>query len=172
MTVVISKPNKALYDSPKSFHHIILLNTIGKLFEKMIRERLQFLTISNNFIYLCQLGSLKHRSIMDAGITLIYFIWSVWVKNLSTNMLAFDIMQFFPLFNYQLLPLIMDKVELNQKVLAFFKNYLVGRKKKYLWNSFQSSFCNIDISIGQGSALLPILSALYLSPIFISLKND
>jgi len=87
-------------------------------------------------------------------------------------MLAFDIMQFFPLFNYQLLPLIMDKVELNQKVLAFFKNYLVGRKKKYLWNSFQSSFCNIDISIGQGSALLPILSALYLSPIFISLKND
>ena len=51
MTIVISKPNKASYNFPKSFHPIILLNTMGKLFKKMIRERLQFLMISNKFIY-------------------------------------------------------------------------------------------------------------------------
>jgi len=50
--------------------------------------------------------------------------------------------------------------------LTFFKNYLVGRKTKYLWNSFSSSLCNVDIGVGQRSALFPILSALYLSPIF------
>ena len=33
-TVIISKPNKALYDSTKSFCPIVLLNTTGKLFEK------------------------------------------------------------------------------------------------------------------------------------------
>ena len=71
----------------------------------------------------------------------------------------------------KLFPLILDKVGLNQKVLAFFKNYLVGRKTKYLWNRFLSLFCNIDVSIGQGLALSPILSALYLSPIFHILEK-
>ena len=37
-TVIISKPNKTSYDSPKSFCLIILLNMIGKPFEKMIGE--------------------------------------------------------------------------------------------------------------------------------------
>ena len=75
-TIIIPKPNKTLYNSPKSFCPIVLLNIIGKLFEKMIMKRMQFLTISNDFIYLCQLDSLKHRSTMDAGITLTHLIQS------------------------------------------------------------------------------------------------
>jgi len=51
MTVIIPKPNKASYNSPKFFYPIILLNMIGKLFEKMIGEHLQFHMISNSFIY-------------------------------------------------------------------------------------------------------------------------
>jgi len=58
-TIIIPKPNKALYDSTKSFHPIVLLNMTGKLFEKMIGEQLQFFVISNNFIYPCQLGGLN-----------------------------------------------------------------------------------------------------------------
>jgi len=63
-------------------------------------------------------------------------------------------------------------VEFDQKVLAFFKNYLVGRKTKYLWNRFLSPFCNIDVGVGQGSALSSILSALYLFPIFHILEKQ
>ena len=144
---------------------------MGKVFEKMIGEWLQFLMISNNFIHLCQLKGLKQKSTTDIGVALIHFIWSRWVKNFFTSTLAFNILQFFPLFNHQLLSLIMDKAGLDQKVLIFFKNYLVRRKTKYLWNSFQSSFCNMDVRVGQGSALLPILSALYLSPLFHILKK-
>jgi len=51
MKIVISKPNKSSYDSLKSFRPIVLLNTMGKLIEKVIGERLQFQVISNNFIY-------------------------------------------------------------------------------------------------------------------------
>ena len=36
MTVVISKPGKLSYNVPKAFRLIVLLNTMGKLFEKMI----------------------------------------------------------------------------------------------------------------------------------------
>ena len=50
--VIIPKPNKSSYDSPKSFRPIVLLNTLGKLIEKIIGERIQFHVITNNFIYL------------------------------------------------------------------------------------------------------------------------
>jgi len=80
--------------------------------------------------------------------------------------LAFNITQFFPLLNYQLLSLILDKAGFDHKILSFFKNYLVGKKTKYLWNSFSFPFCNVDIGVSQGSALFLILSAYYLSSIF------
>ena len=51
-TIIIPKPNKTSYDSTKLFCSIVLLNTTGKLLEKMIGEQLQFLLISNNFIYI------------------------------------------------------------------------------------------------------------------------
>ena len=169
--IVIPKPNKSSYDSSKSFHSIILLNTIGKLFKKMIGERLWFHLISNNFIHPCQLDRLKHQSMTDVGIALTYFIQSKWVKNLSTNMLAYDITQFFPSLNHHLLPLILDKVGFDLKVLIFFKNYLVGRKMKYLWNNFSSPSCNGDASISQSSALSSFY-LLYISPwFFIFWKN-
>jgi len=58
-SIIILKPNKILYDSSKMFQSIILLNTLGKLIEKVIGEWLQFYMIFNNFIYSNQLGELK-----------------------------------------------------------------------------------------------------------------
>ena len=145
--VIILKPNKTSYNSPKLFQPIVLLNITGKLFEKMIGERLQFSLIYNNFIHLYQLGSLKHRSISDTGIALTYFIRSGWVKNLIMSTLKFDITQFFPSLNHQLLCLIMAKTGFNPKISNFFKNYLVGRKTKYLWNSFSSPYYNVDVGV-------------------------
>jgi len=131
-TIIIPKLNKMLYDSTKSFCPIVLLNTTGKLFEKMIRERLQFLLISNNFVHPCQLGGLKHYSSTDAGVALTHIIQSGWVKNLYTSTVAFDITQFFPSLNHQLLSFILNKVGFDHKVSKFFSNYLVNRKTKYL----------------------------------------
>ena len=169
--VVISKPNKKSYDSPKSFRPIILLNTVGKLIKKVIGERLQFNTVSNDFIHLSQLGGLKFKSTTNTGVTLTHTIQAGWVKNLSTSTLAFNITQFFLLLNYQLLSLIMKKAGFDHHIVSFFTNYLVDRRTNYLWNNFSShTFC-INVGIGQGSVLSPILSALYLSPFIYILEN-
>jgi len=90
-TIIISKPNKESYDSPKSFQPIILLNTLGKLIEKVISKCLQFSLISNGFIHLCQLGGLKQKSTSDTSVALTHFICSGWTKNNTTSTLAFDI---------------------------------------------------------------------------------
>jgi len=72
--VVIPKPNKSSYDNPKAFCPIVLLNTLGKLIEKVIAERLQFIVTSNNFIHPSQLGSLKFKSTADASIALTHIV--------------------------------------------------------------------------------------------------
>jgi len=92
--IVIPKPNKKSYDSPKSFRPIVLLNTMGKLIEKVIGERLQFHTVSNDFIHLSQLGGLKFKSTTDAGIALTHAIQTGWVKNLTTSILIFNMLTF------------------------------------------------------------------------------
>lgn len=79
-TVVISKLNKDSYNIPKSFRPIVLLNTNGKLIEKVISNYLQFHIISNGFLDPNQLGGIKQCSTTDAGIYLTYLIHTGWLK--------------------------------------------------------------------------------------------
>jgi len=164
-TVIIPKPNKLAYDNPKSFHPIVLLTTIGKLIEKVIAERLQFHVVNNDFVHSSQLGSLKFKSTTDAGIVLTHIIRSGWVKNKTTSILAFDIAQFFPSLNHHLLTLSLSQAGLNPKVIFFFEDFLVKRKTNYMWNELFSPTYEVNVGVGQGSALSPILSALYLFPL-------
>jgi len=144
---------------------------LGKLIKKVISERLQFQVTSNDFIHPSQLGSLKFKSTIDAGIALIHIICSGWVKNISTSTLTFDIAQFFPSLNHHLLTRILKKAGLDNHVVNFFANYLVGRKTNYFWNNFTSSIFDVNIGVGQGSALSPILLALYLLFFLYILEN-
>ena len=75
-TIIIPKPNKSSYDQPKVFQPIVLLNTLGKLIEKVIMERLQYTVARNDFIHPSQLGSLKFKSTTDAGAALTHIVQS------------------------------------------------------------------------------------------------
>ena len=166
LSIIISKPNKTVYDSFKFFQLIVLLNMIGKLIEKAISEHLQYHLITNNFIYPNQLGSLKQQYTADVGLFLTHLIYSGQVKKLQTSILAFDIVQFFLSLNHYLIPLIFKKVEYNTRISTFFSDYLIGRKTCYLQNSFISPSFSVDIGISQRSAFSPILSILFITLIF------
>ena len=94
-----------------------------------------------------------------------------WTKNKSTSTLAFNISQFFLSLNHRLLMQIICIAGLDTQVVNFFSNYLIDRKTNYLWNSFSSPIFNINVGVGQGSALSPILSALYLSSFLYILEK-
>ena len=169
--VVIPKPNKLAYDQPKFFHPIVFLNTLGKLIKKVIMERLQFLIVKNDFIHPSQLGSLKFKFTTDVDVALTHIVWSGWVKNKTTSILVFDIAQFFLSLNHRLLTLILEKAGLKLKVALFFADYLVRRKTNYTWNDISSPSFEVNVGVGQESALSPILSALYLSPFLYILEK-
>ena len=170
-TVIIPKPNKPAYDNSKYFWPIILLNALRKLIKKVIADRLQFHVVKNDFIHPNQLDSLKFKSTSDTGVTLTHVIRSRWVKNRTTSILAFNIVQFFLSLNYHLLTLSLEKAGLNFKVTSFFVDFLVQRKTNYLWNEFSSPTHEVNVGVGQESALSPILSTLYLSPLLYILEK-
>ena len=55
--------------------------------------------------------------------------------------------------------------------MTFFANYLVRRKTNYLWNDFSSPLFDVNVGVGQGSALSPILLSFYLSLFLYILEN-
>ena len=120
------------------------------------------LALTSSWYYICTSYCIPDNT----GVILTYLIHARQVKNISTSTLVFNISQFFLLLNYQLLLMILDKASFDSKISFFFQNYLVSRKTKYFWNNFSSPLFNVDIGVEQDSILSPILSALYLSPIF------
>ena len=112
ISIIIFKPNKLAYNLPKTFYPIVFFNTFRKIIKKVISERIQVQSITNNFIHSNQLRELKHCSIIDIGLYLTYLIHARQVKSLNISTLAFDISSFFLSLNYQLLPIIFNKARL------------------------------------------------------------
>jgi len=56
-------------------------------------------------------------------------------------------------------------------VTLFFTDYLVKRKTNYTWNKISSLNFEVNVGVGQESALSPILLALYLSPFLYILEK-
>jgi len=87
------------------------------------------------------------------------------------SVIAFDITQFFPSLNYHFLSICLKKAGLDTNVREFFNSYHSGHSTFYLWNSFLSPIFNTNVRVGEGSALSPILSVIYLLPIIKTFKK-
>ena len=170
-TVVIPKPNKTLHNTPSSFQPIVLLNTTGKLVEKVISNRLQFHMTANGFLNPNQLGGIRQRSTTDAGVYLTHLIHAGWPRQCHTSVIAFDIAQFFPSLNHEFLSTCLKKAGLNTDVVGFFNSYHSNQSTTYTWNNFSSPAFNTNVGVGQGSALFPILFAICLVSIIKTFKK-
>jgi hypothetical protein len=163
-SVIISKPNKPSYSTPKVFRRIVLLNTLSKLVETMISNRFQHDMIKYDIVDLNQMGGVRQRSTEDADLFLTHLVRSGWAQSLQTSVIAFDVARFFPSINHQFLLEVLRKQGFNCKVTAFFGLYLVDRSTSYTWNRFVADPRGADVGAGQGSALSPVLSVLVLAP--------
>jgi len=165
VSVIIPKPGKPAYDTPKAFRLIVLLNTLGKLIEKMIARRLQFNAVKYSILHPNQLGGVAQQSTENARVFLTHLVRAGWAKGLKTSIITFDIAQFFPSLNHSMLTSILSHFSFANCIVDFFSNYLVDRFTQYSWNSFLSGAYDADVDVGQGSTLSPILSMLYIVPL-------
>jgi len=121
--------------------------------------------IKYDLVHPNQVSGVRQCSTEDAGLFLTHLVRTGWAKGKKTSVLAFDIAQFFPLLNHATLLAILCKQGFSSFVGRFFASYLVDRFTSYLWGSFRSGPRQADVGVGQGSALSPVLSALYIAPV-------
>jgi hypothetical protein len=126
LSVIIPKPGKASYSTPKSFRPIVLLNTLGKLVEKMLACRLQFDGVAHNAFEPNQFGGIAQHSTKDAGIYLTHLVRAGWARGLQTSVVVFDIAQFFPSLNHEVLFDIFSRMGFPAVLGPFLRSYLVG----------------------------------------------
>ncbi|KAL1947815.1 hypothetical protein VTO73DRAFT_13539 [Trametes versicolor] len=76
-----------------------------------------------------------------------------------------DVAQFFPSMNHDLLCRIMDRVGFSPILVRFFRHYLTGRHSCFRWGRASSPWFDVpEVGAGQGSALSPVLTNLYIAP--------
>jgi hypothetical protein len=124
-SVIIPKLNKPSYSTPKVCRPIVLLNTMGKLIEKIISNRFQFDMIKYDLVDSNQMGGVHQHSTEDTGLFLTHLVRLGWAQKLQTSVVAFDVAHFFPLINHQFLLAVLKKQGFHCKVATFFKSYLV-----------------------------------------------
>jgi len=100
-----------------------------------------------------------------------HLIQAEWLKQCHTSVITFDIAQFFPSLNHSFLSICLKKARLNTNVRGFFNNYHLGCSTTYSWNNFSFPPFNTNVGVDQGSALSPILFAIYLAPIIKIFKK-
>ena len=122
LSVIIPKPGKPSYSTPKAFQLIVLLNTLGKLIDKIVSNRLQFDSVKYDVFHPKQVGGVRQRSTEDAGMILTHLVRAGWAKGLA---------QFFPSINHDMLLRVLHKQGFPPVVVKFFASYLVGRSTRY-----------------------------------------
>ncbi len=121
--------------------------------------------IALDLVHPNQFGGVRQRSTEDAGAYLTHLVRAGWARKLKTSVIALDIAQFFPSLNHEFLLAVMEQQGFPVEMIRFFRSYLIERFTSYCWNNFKSDPMQADVGVGQGSALLPVLSALYIAPI-------
>jgi len=96
---------------------------------------------------------------------LTHLIQAGWAKKLKTSIVAFNIVQFFPSLNHDVLMVVIQKAGFPLVLGNFFCSYLTGHKTMYKWDDSVSGLFAADIGVGQGSGLSPVLLGLYIGPV-------
>jgi hypothetical protein len=72
--VILAKPGKSDYSSPKAYRIILLLNCLGKVRERILAKRLSLMAEESLLLHDSQLGGRRKKSAVDTTILLTDFI--------------------------------------------------------------------------------------------------
>lgn len=163
--VLIPKPGKPHTD-PKNYRPISLLETLGKVFERLINQRLRTHLEHNDLLTNKQFGFRPHRSTHDALNIMTNYLSINQHQRLKTALITKDVEKAFDtvwhdglkfkLCNNFNLPLITTKL---------LSNYLDNRTMRIKFLQQHSDYFNLNAGVPQGSVLAPTLYILYINDI-------
>ncbi|MBW0516704.1 hypothetical protein O181_056419 [Austropuccinia psidii MF-1] len=167
LTAIIRKSGKDNYSDPRAYCPIALLNTLGKLFEKIINDRLSFWEEYTGSLANGHMGGRPGRSIYDAFGILTSWIKAQWHKGKIVMGLFLDISSAYPLVVSDRLIHIITEKNCPPYLISIIKSFLNNCSTIMKLDSYTSDPVDIDRGLPQGSPLLVTLYLLYNSALLV-----
>lgn len=154
--LIIGKPNKASYNSLKSFRPITLVNSMSKILEKLILNRLTWLAKTQSWLCDSQHGFMEGRSTETAAQSLISCIESAFSAKESAACAFLDIKSAFDSAWHPAILAALAKRSCPVYLIKLVKSFLHDRQATI---SLEACSTDIKINLGcpQGGVLSPFL---------------
>lgn len=168
-TLIIPKPGKDP-SQVKSYRPITLLNTMGKLMEKIVQKRLYHIVCHH--LPPNQFGSRPGYSAPDALAKLVSEIEINQSKNKTTSILAIDIKGAFDNVNHFILLETLQKLAVPYTVRKWIQTFLQWRSTSLVIDRKIMPAMDVPNGIPQGSPLSPLLFLIYTTELYNKLKSQ
>ena len=162
--VPIHKPGKP-HDLPTSYRPISLLDSFGKITEKIVLKRLNKFSKNNSIIPLEQFGFKKHHSTIAQLARLTDRVTQNFNKKKYTGLICIDLEKAFDSVWHTGLVYKLIERRFPHYLVKTIHSYLVERSFRVHVGEFASPAKEIKIGVAQGSVLAPWLFNLYLHDI-------
>ena len=146
-----------------NYRPISTLPFIAKLIESCMQEQLIKYLEQNNLLCCQQSAYLKKHSTT----TSLHKVVDDWLRNINNGQINgvafFDLSKCFDTIDHKRLLNKMKKYGINDNVLKWFQNYLIGREQAVTANEVLSEFLSMLIGVPQGFNLGPLLFLLFVN---------
>ena len=174
ITVVLRKEGKDDYSLPKAYRPIALENTLAKIIEKLLAERLTEVLERHSLLPPTQFGARKHRSVNTALTFLTELTRAAWRVDPANivSVLSLDLTGAFDNVSHPRLLETVQKKGLPTWISDIIQGFLKDRRTSLLFDGQITSEIPTETGIPQGSPLSPILFLIFISPLLEQTNSE
>jgi hypothetical protein len=160
-TIVLRKPGKPSYETPKAYRPIALICTLAKVLTSIVAENLSQLVEQHRLLPKNHFGGRPGRSTADAVHYLVNKICTAWRSNRVVSVLFLDVEGAFPNAVTSRLLHNLKKRRVPTAIVSFVEQLLANRKTRLKFDDYTSDIMLIMNGIGQGDPLSMLLYIFY-----------
>jgi ribonuclease HI len=162
-TVILRKPGKDDYQAVKSYRPIALLNTIGKILDSILTERIAYTVETKGLLPNTHFGGRKGRSTEHALHQLTERVFNAWNQPTPkvATLLLLDISGAFDTAHHTRLLHNLRKRGIDRSITNLIEGFLTNRITQIRVGNYLSNRYYTRTGIPQGSPLSPILYLFY-----------
>lgn len=151
----------------ENFRPISLTTAFSKIFERIIKTRLNKFIEENNILHASQYGFREGRNTTDAITNVLEFAYGAMDKGDMAAILFLDFSKAFDTVDHRVLINILRRIGIDERPLDLFKSYLCDRRQMVkIGNTLSSELGSGHFSTPQGTVLSPLLYNIYVHEIY------